>query len=50
MTQQKTCPFKDLREAVALVPQKPFLFNTTVRENIELEKNPPTPIVAFRRH
>jgi len=38
-TNIKDLPFKDLREAVALVPQKPFLFNTTVRENIELGKS-----------
>ncbi len=38
-TNIKDLSFKDLREAVALVPQKPFLFNTTVRENIELGKS-----------
>ena len=35
----KDLSLKDLREAVALVPQKPFLFNTTIRENIELGKS-----------
>ena len=31
---------RDLRDAVALVPQKPFLFDATVRENIEMGKSP----------
>ena len=29
---------KDLREAIALVPQKPFLFDMTVKQNIEVGK------------
>ena len=33
---------RDLRDAVALVPQKPFLFDATVRENIEMGKSPYT--------
>ena len=30
---------KDLREAIALVPQKPFLFDMTVKQNIEVGKS-----------
>ena len=32
----KNLPLNKLREAVAPVPQKPFLFDTSVRENIQL--------------
>ena len=35
-------PLTDLRHAVALVPQKPFLFDATVRENVEMGKSPYT--------
>ena len=30
---------RDLRESIALVPQKPFLFDVTVEENIEIGKS-----------
>ena len=30
---------KDLRESIAMVPQKPFLFDVTVEENIEIGKS-----------
>ncbi len=32
---------KDIREILNLVPQKPFLFATTVRENLKLDQNAP---------
>jgi subfamily B ATP-binding cassette protein MsbA len=38
----RSLALKDLRDAVALVPQKPFLFDVTVRENIEMGKSPYT--------
>ena len=38
----RSLALKDLRDAVALVPQKPFLFDATVRENIEMGKSPYT--------
>jgi len=38
----RSLALKDLRNAVALVPQKPFLFDATVRENIEMGKSPYT--------
>ena len=36
----RSLSLRDLRDAVALVPQKPFLFDATVRENIEMGKSP----------
>ncbi len=38
----RSVSLRDLRDAVALVPQKPFLFDATVRENIEMGKSPYT--------
>jgi subfamily B ATP-binding cassette protein MsbA len=38
----RSLSLRDLRDAVALVPQKPFLFDATVRENIEMGKSPYT--------
>ena len=38
----RSLALKDLRDAVAIVPQKPFLFDATVRENIEMGKSPYT--------
>jgi subfamily B ATP-binding cassette protein MsbA len=38
----RSLALKDLRDAVALVPQNPFLFDATVRENIEMGKSPYT--------
>ena len=38
----RSLALKNLRDAVALVPQKPFLFDATVRENIEMGKSPYT--------
>jgi subfamily B ATP-binding cassette protein MsbA len=38
----RSLSLSDLRDAVALVPQKPFLFDATVRENIEMGKSPYT--------
>ena len=38
----RSLTLKDLRDAVALVPQKPFLFDASVRENIEMGKSPYT--------
>ena len=35
----KDIDLKDLREAVALVPQKPFLFDMSVQQNIEIGKS-----------
>jgi ATP-binding cassette, subfamily B, bacterial MsbA len=35
----RSLSLRDLRDAVALVPQKPFLFDTSVRENIEMGKS-----------
>lgn len=35
----KEFSLKDLREAIALVPQKPFLFDQTVEENIKIGKS-----------
>ncbi|MGH1342851.1 MAG: ABC transporter ATP-binding protein [Nannocystales bacterium] len=34
-------PLADFREAMAVVPQAPFLFSTTVRENVRLEGTNP---------
>ena len=35
----RSIPLKTLREAVALVPQKPFLFDLSVRQNLELGRS-----------
>ena len=35
----RNMPLKDLREAIALVPQKPFLFDLSVRQNVELGRS-----------
>ena len=40
----RNMPLKDLREAIALVPQKPFLFDLSVRQNVELGRSTYTSI------
>ena len=35
----RSIPLKALREAVAMVPQKPFLFDLSVRQNLELGRS-----------
>jgi ATP-binding cassette subfamily B protein len=44
----RTIPLATLRAAVGFVPQEPFLFSTTIRENIALGVDADTPEAAAR--